>query len=351
MRGKIALIARGNCEFTNKASLAGMLGASAALIYNTPDYADPDDVLAASVSSSSISIPVAGLSYDQGSDLLNQTSTSNDTEVTLKVQSISEYRTTSNVIAQTHTGDPNNIVMIGAHSDSVPAGPGINDNGSGIITLIELMKTVGKYTTHNAIRFAWWSAEEFGMIGSWNYVDSLSPDELAKIKLYINLDMVASPNYVISTTDFDGSTVTPVGETPATGVIENKFNEYFQSIGQAAVSYSFGGWTDYVPFTFRGIPSGDVFSGASDIKTDEEAKLFGGTVGVAHDKNYHQAGDTFENLNTTAWMICARAAAHVLAESARSLDFLNATTAVSEDGLEAARLWNKIARMTEGNMA
>jgi Peptidase family M28 len=88
---------------------------------------------------------------------------------------------------QTKTGFIQNVVMVGAHLDSVPAGPGINDNGSGVAAVLETALQMGSSpAVHNAVRFAFWGAEEIGLLGSANYLQSLNVDELKDIALYLN---------------------------------------------------------------------------------------------------------------------------------------------------------------------
>ena len=100
-----------------------------------------------------------------------------------------------NVVAQTRTGDPGRVVMIGAHLDSVPEGPGIVDNGSGVASLLEIATRLGaEPSVQNTVRFAFFGHEETGAQGSTGYVEGLSADDREKIKLYLNVDMVASPN-------------------------------------------------------------------------------------------------------------------------------------------------------------
>jgi aminopeptidase S len=101
-----------------------------------------------------------------------------------------------NLIAEWPHGDANNVVMAGSHLDSVTAGPGINDNGSGSAGLLEIALTIARqnYTPDKRIRFGWWGAEERGLVGSTFYVNNLPPAERTKIKAYLNFDMIGSPN-------------------------------------------------------------------------------------------------------------------------------------------------------------
>ena len=100
-----------------------------------------------------------------------------------------------NVIAQTSTGDPGNVVMIGAHLDSVEDGPGIVDDGSGVASLLEIATQLSANpSVQNTVRFAFFGGEENGGEGSDGYVRGLSNEDRKKIKLYLNVDMVASKN-------------------------------------------------------------------------------------------------------------------------------------------------------------
>jgi Zn-dependent M28 family amino/carboxypeptidase len=105
-----------------------------------------------------------------------------------------------NVIAETKTGDHENVLALGAHTDSVAEGPGINDNGSGSIGILEVALQLTKFSINNAVRFGWWSGEEEGLLGATHYVESLSEEELNKIRIYLNFDMIASPNFVYEST-------------------------------------------------------------------------------------------------------------------------------------------------------
>ena len=74
--------------------------------------------------------------------------------------------TTSNVIAETTGGDPENVIVVGAHLDSVGVGAGVNDNGSGSATILEIAEQMKKVKARNTVRFIWFGAEESGLLGS-----------------------------------------------------------------------------------------------------------------------------------------------------------------------------------------
>lgn len=130
------------------------------------------------------------------------------------------------MIAQSLGGDQENVVHLGAHSDSVEAGPGINDNGSGSIGLLEVAIQLSNFSVNNAVRFSWWAAEEEGLLGSAAYVESLPQSELDKIRLYLNFDMIASPNFKYGIYDGDGSAFGTSG-APGSAEAEKLFQDFF----------------------------------------------------------------------------------------------------------------------------
>ena len=219
---------------------------------------------------------------------------------------------TSNVIAETRHGDPDNVIVVGAHLDSVGTGPGINDNGSGSATILEIAEQLRKVKPRNKIRFIWFGAEEHGLLGSEAYVDSLPQSERDKIAAMLNFDMVGSPNFVRFVYDGDLSDSEPPegGAPPASAEIEELFLDYFESQGLATEPTAFDGRSDYGPFIFAGIPAGGLFTGAEEIKTAEQAAIYGGTAGEPYDPCYHLGCDDIDNLNDTALDQMSDAAAH-----------------------------------------
>ncbi|GGK74025.1 hypothetical protein Sme01_33400 [Sphaerisporangium melleum] len=208
-----------------------------------------------------------------------------------------------NVIADWPGGDSNDILMVGAHLDSVTAGPGINDNGSGSAAILETALLVARQglqpTKH--LRFAWWGAEEGGLRGSQYYVNNLPAADRSRIKGYLNFDMVASPNagYFI----YDGDNSDGVGSGPGpsgSAQLEQVLQEYFTSIGVPTRGTDFDGRSDYGPFISVGIPAGGTFTGAEGTKSSAQASLWGGTAGQAFDSCYHRSCDTTANINDTA---------------------------------------------------
>ncbi|WP_231738219.1 M28 family peptidase [Kocuria rosea] len=296
--GNIALLQRGTCAFGTKAAHAAAAGASAVLIFNTGLPGEEGVVTGTLGAPGAATIPVVGLSHAAGRALLG------GGEVTVSTQTVSESRETFNVLAETSTGDPERTVMVGAHLDSVPEGPGINDNASGSAGILAVAEALAGTETANAVRFAWWGAEELGLLGSRHYVTDLKANDAAtleKVALYLNFDMIGSPNHGRFVYDGDASAFGPEdGSVPApagSAAIEAAFHEHFGSVGLASGETEFSGRSDYGPFIEVGVPSGGLFTGAEGIKTVEQAALFGGRAGIGYDFCYHAACDDLSNID------------------------------------------------------
>lgn len=320
--GDIALLQRGTCSFAIKAVNAQAAGAAAVIIFNQGNTSGTDrqDLIVGTLGGTNVvAIPVVGGSYAAGVALSQPGSTAR-----VKVdapQNITQY----NVIAESKYGDPNNVVMAGAHLDSVQRGPGINDNGSGSAVLIEVAEQMSKVKPRNKVRFAWWGAEEAGLIGSTAYVNGLSQDEKNKIALYLNFDMVGSPNHVFFIYDGDDSDGVGAGPGPAgSAQIEKTFEAFFNMRGIPFKGTDFSGRSDYGPFIANGIPSGGLFTGAEGIKTAAEAALWGGVAGQQYDPCYHQACDTYDNNNNAALDANSDAIAFSVLQYAMSTSDVNA---------------------------
>ncbi|BAP56970.1 aminopeptidase Y [Thioploca ingrica] len=292
--GHIALIQRGTCPFSTKVSNAQNAGASGVIIFNE---GQPGRIEAfhGTLQQPNFTIPVVGTHFNIGEELYTL-SLSGDVTVHMIVDAISETRMTSNIIGETPTGNNKRTVVVGAHLDSVPTGPGINDNGSGSATILAVALQLAQLDIKpaNKVRFAFWSAEEFGLIGSTYYVDHLSPAERKKIMLYLNFDMVASPNYVRFVYDGDDPNA-PEGSVN----IKNLFLNYFasQGVGDCVWPTELDGRSDYLPFMKAGIPVGGLFTGADGSKTNEQVACSGGTAGIPYDENYHTPNDNLNNIN------------------------------------------------------
>src|SRR5690242_6684795 len=292
--GTVVLIRRGTCQFGVKATKAAAARAAAVLVANNVDgpldHATLGDVTGAP--------PTAGLSKADGDALATRQGAS----VTLVLATTIEDRKSRNVITQTTTGNPDNVVMAGAHLDSVPAGPGINDNGSGTAALLETAVHLGRApAVTNAVRFAFWGAEEEGLVGSTSYVRALSEADRNRIALYLNLDMVGSPNPGYFVYDGDNSDNVGAGPGPeGSATIERVLLDQLATTGVTGEGTDFDGRSDYGPFIAAGIPSGGLFTGAEEPKTAEQAQKWGGAAGKPDDPCYHQACDRTSNVDRTA---------------------------------------------------
>ncbi|MBA2644021.1 MAG: M28 family peptidase, partial [Solirubrobacterales bacterium] len=323
--GNIALVQRGACTFRIKVNNAIAAGATAVLVFNNVPGVVNGTLGATGLST----VPALGLTQALGNSLLAQM-LSGPVVMHVKTDTDSRPLDTYNVLAETAGGDPNNVVMAGGHLDSVAAGPGINDNGSGSAALLETAIQMAKVNPRNKVRFAWWSAEESGLIGATRYVQSLSQAEGERIALYLNFDMVGSPNFVRFVYDGDDSTRTgmiPAGCgarcTSGSGVIESVFTGYFNSVGLASEPTPFNGRSDYGPFIGANIPSGGLFTGAEGLKTPAQAAIYGGVAGAPYDRCYHAACDDYDNVSEVGLDQMSDAIAHSIITFAQSTSTVN----------------------------
>ncbi|ANI37819.1 M28 family metallopeptidase [Mycolicibacterium vaccae] len=231
-----------------------------------------------------------------------------------------------NVIAQTRTGDDQNVVVAGAHLDSIRAGAGINDNGSGVAAVLETALQLGaEPATTNAVRFAFWGAEEVSMDGSKKYLGSLSKDELDDIAMYLNFDMLASLNAGYFTDDGDQSTQTGqiVAAPEGSAGIERTLAARLNMAGLRPADIPLQRITDYGPFLAAGIPVGGLTTGSSQRKTEVQARLWGGKAGEPFDPNYHTGRDDIDNVDRDALEVMASAAAYAIGTYAESIEGVN----------------------------
>ena len=199
-------------------------------------------------------------------------------------------------MAETKKGDPKHTVLAGAHLDSVPAGPGINDDGSGTSFQLELAEQIAKAGAppKNKIRFLWFGGEEDGLVGSQYYAAHMSDQDVANSQVMIDTDMISSPNFARLVYDGDGSTFGSDVSGPAgSGAIEKLFVDYWAKRGMNSEPIPFDGRSDYVGFVNRGIPSGGVFAGAEAPKTAQQVQWYGGVQGEQLDPCYHEACDNY----------------------------------------------------------
>ncbi|KAI1177421.1 peptidase family M28 [Nemania sp. FL0916] len=292
---KLALVKRGTCAIADKLRLAKAHGAVGVILYNNQP-GTPGSATLGAESYGQIP-PVATIQQSVGEAWKAKLAAGEEVLVELSIDAVFEERQSWNIIAETKAGDPNNVIMLGAHLDSVQAGAGINDDGSGTSVLMEIMTALRYYGGYaNKVRFAWWGAEESGLVGSLYYTSNLTSEEADKIRFYINLDMVASldPDYQIYVGDNEGDEV-------GAGLLMGSL----QGNGKTAARYvAFGESSDYVGFRELGIPASGLHTGAT----------------ADTDPCYHLACDDLCNANLDALTANGKAAAHAAATLALSLD-------------------------------
>jgi len=311
--GNIAIVQRGACSFLQKAVNAENAGAVGIVIFNEGQDGRTD-AFGGTLGQAGIGIPAVSAAFDVGVELA-----AGDVQVRLAVDAITEDRLSANVLAEAPVGNPEQVVVVGAHLDSVPEGPGIQDNGTGSGAILEIalqlselgMLDGGENSLANRLRFAWWGAEEAGLVGSSYYVANLPERDLNDIVATLNFDMIGSPNYVRFVYDGDGS-VSEAAGPEGSAFIEWLFNDYFLERGLMTEPTAFDGRSDYGPFIDVGIPAGGLFTGAEGIKTEEQAGIYGGTAGEAYDPCYHEACDTFDNISLQGLDEMSDAAAHAV---------------------------------------
>ncbi|UGY94876.1 M28 family metallopeptidase [Streptomyces gobiensis] len=199
-------------------------------------------------------------------------------------------------------GGGGEIIMAGAHLDSVRRGPGINDNGSGSAATLAVALAVAEegHKPSKRLRFGWWGAEEQGLVGSRYYVSQLSDRERAEIGAYLNFDMIGSRNAGYFVYDDDAA-------------LESVFTRWFTAKDiETEPAKEANGRSDHASFKNAGIPVGGLFTGAGYIMTAEQAAKWDGTAGVPFDKCYHAACDDITNINERALDLNSDAIAHAI---------------------------------------
>lgn len=336
--GNIALLQRGTCTFGEKVANAEEAGATGVVIFNEGQAPDRVDVLSGTLGGPA-TIPAVGVSFAEGQSLATALQSGTVT-LHITTSTLSETRTTYNTIADAPDGGrADHTVVVGSHLDSVAAGPGINDDGSGSAQDLEIALRYGKAIKNpkNHLRFLFFGAEEEGLLGSAHYVDSLDQASRDQIMAMVDLDMMASPNYARFVYDGDGSDF-PGDEGPTgSDIIEALFTNYWAGRGLVSETIPFDGRSDYVAFTDVGIPAGGIFAGAEGIKTAEQAAKYGGTADAPFDPCYHQACDTLANLNRQAMDEFADASAYVTAKLVMRQNDLTDNT----ESLKAKRIKQK----------
>eukprot|EP00054_Salpingoeca_dolichothecata_P016961 m.100624 g.100624 ORF g.100624 m.100624 type:complete len:541 (-) comp22241_c0_seq2:47-1669(-) len=324
LSGKIVIVPRGNCSFYEKA-VQGYAAGAVGIIFANIDDGPLNSRANGEGPYDMIPLPMMTVTNSFSLDLMTDVDLVRAANGTLaanmQVITSIDYTNTYNIICDTPYGRDDQVIVVGSHLDSVEAGPGINDNGSGSAVNLELALQLFRLrlAIENKIRFAWWGAEELGLLGSKAYVRLLNetqPEELGKIALNLNFDMLGSPNPYRGV--YDGSSANSgdnnYGEKVANGstVIQNLFESRFTQKGLNFSLSPFDGRSDYGPFIEKQIPAGGLFTGAEKIKDADERELYGGLANAAYDPCYHAYCDTAANIDQTTLQDMADVAAWVL---------------------------------------
>ncbi|GAU70353.1 probable M28 family peptidase [Streptomyces sp. NBRC 110611] len=295
--GKIVLVRKGKCFLTDKQRLAADAGA-AALLMNVDLPQTGLNLRHRMNPPSAARIPTATVTRAEAEQLLADMPAAGPVTLTLDLRGRATTNRAYNVLADTPTGRAGNTVVMGAHLDSVDTTPGANDNAAAAAMLLETAVQLAprRDRVENRVRFAWWAAEEKGLSGSRYYVDELTGQQRDETALYLNLEMIGSPNFARQV--YNGRTLD--GPAPdGSEQISRALNGYFATRGLPTVGLALDHRSDHDPFIAAGIPAGGVNAGADTVKTPEWAELFGGTAGQMLDPCYHQRCDTPANVNRT----------------------------------------------------
>ena len=323
--GNIALIQRGTCNFSVKADNAAAAGAAGVIVFNQGNVVPGDDRLGlfgGTLDPPVRPIPVVSAPFALGAEWATTAGLTMRLNLEAEIVSV----TTENLLADTPTGRTDRTVVVGGHLDSVAEGPGINDNGSGTAAILETalqMAALG-IEPENRVRFAFWSGEEDGLIGSSYYVSQLTKKEIQDTALNLNFDMVGSTNAVNFVYDGDGDALGVSGPN-GSGVIEDVFTDFFSDQGESSEPTDFDGRSDYFGFIEAGIPAGGLFTGAEGIKSAAQAAMFGGTAGEPYDACYHAACDDITNIDEDTLDLMADAIAHSTLTFAETESAVNGT--------------------------
>ncbi|OBA95202.1 peptidase M28 [Mycobacteriaceae bacterium 1482268.1] len=324
MVNAIAVVDDTGCSIVDKQNTAVAQGALGLIVVSNPGPDGSPRGFLPTGYYRALTVPVAVIDDDIDA-VLRRTSA----PVLLTLDAAAAMVKSRNVLAQTKTGDARNVVMAGAHLDTAANSPGINDDGTGVAALLETASALGAQPQiTNAVRFAFWGSGEAGLAGSTKYVTGLDREHLEDIALYLDFDMLGSPNAGYFTYDGDQSgqanPAVPADTVPVGSAgIERTLAGYLNLAGIRPADMPLGKASDYSPFLDAGVPVGGVTTGAAQRKTELQARLWGGTAGVAFDRNYRLPGDTVENVNRDALAVTGRSVAFAVGTYAQSVEGVN----------------------------
>ncbi|WAJ45864.1 M28 family peptidase [Mycobacterium sp. Aquia_216] len=322
--GAIAVVDDAHCSVVDKQNSAKAKSAAALIVVSSPNGQGAPATLFTPGYYKQLTMPVAVVGSYGGSALAHASA-----PVRLVLDAENSKITSRNILAQTKTGSPNDVIMVGAHLDGPRAGPGINDNGSGVAAVLETALQLGPLApVNNAVRFVFWGADEDGLNGVMDYVFGLDDQQLNDLAMYLNFNLLGSPNAGFFTDDGDqsgppGQGIT-FGDVPeGSAGIERTLSGYLNLAGKRPADMPLGTRTDYHPFMIAGVPVGGMSTGASQLKTPVQARLWGGQVGVGFDPNFQSSRDTIDNINREALAVMGSGVAFAVGSYAESISGVN----------------------------
>ena len=327
-KGAIAVVDDARCSVVDKQNSAVARGAAALIVVSQPNGQGAPPTLFNPGYFKQLKVPVAVAGSSAVGALAGATG-----PIRLVLDARNIAITSRNVLAQTRTGSPHEVVMVGAHLDSPRAGPGINDDGSGVAAVLETALQLGPLApVNNAVRFVFWGAEEDGLNGATDYVFGMDSDQLNDIALYLDFTMLGSPNAGFFTDDGDQSGPpspgVPSGDVPeGSAGIERTLGGYLNLAGRRPADMPLTTAADYHPFMVAGVPIGGMTAGASQMKTIVQARLWGGQAGAPFDPNYQSPRDTVDNINRAALAVLGSGVAFAVGTYAESVGGVNGVPA------------------------
>lgn len=323
-KGSIAVVDDARCSVVDKQNSAVAKGAAALIVLSAPAGQGAPATLFNPGYFKQLTVPVAVANPAAASALGGTTA---PIRLVLDAQNIKI--TSRNVLAQTKTGSPHEVIVVGAHLDSPRGGPGINDDGTGVAAVLETALQLGPLApVNNAVRFAFWGADEDGLNGVMDYVFGMDSDQLNDIAMYLNFTTLGSPNAGFFTDDGDQSGPPAPGVTFAdvpdgSAGIERTLGGYLNLAGKRPADMPLSTLADYHPFMVAGVPIGGLTGGASQQKTTVQARLWGGQAGAPFDPNYQGPRETVDNINRDALAIMGSGAAYAVGSYAESIGGVN----------------------------
>lgn len=323
-KGAIAVVDDSGCSVVDKQNSALAKGAAALIVLSAPSGQGAPPGLFVPGYFKQLTVPVAVVGAYGAPALERETA-----PIRLVLDAENVKISSRNVLAQTETGSPHEAIVVGAHLDGPRDGPGINDNATGVAAVLETALQLGPLApVNNAVRFVFWGADEDGLNGVTDYVFGMDADQLNDIAMYLDFNLLGSPNAGFFTDDGDQSgPPTPgiaFGDVPeGSAGIERTLGGYLNLAGKRPADMPLGTRTDYHPFMVAGVPIGGMSTGASQPKTTVQARLWGGQAGAPFDPNFQGPRDTVDTINRDALAIMGSGVAFAVGTYAESIGGVN----------------------------